>query len=142
MLLSPHYSNYFFCIMTATCFFILLPVIACLAQSSPSVSDSAIRALGTSSHVSLDTNQHLFDSTVADIRNLYLYQKKQINTSLKKQELLSNPFSSILFHKDSALKKISFDPLGHMFHFSKPLLRSNGGYISYTSDYRSNIDTP
>jgi hypothetical protein len=128
--------------MTATCFFIFLPIIACLAQSPPSVSDSAIRALGKSSPVLLDTNQHLFDSTVADIRNLYQHQKKQISSSLKKQELFSNPFSSISLNKDSALKKLSFQPLGDMFRFSKPWLRSNGGYISYMADYRSNIDTP
>ncbi len=91
-----------------------------------------------------DSLSHSFDSLINKIKSAPDTFIKSVLSQVKTAQI--NPSNSV-----QGIKRIKIDSLGKSmlpsFSFktmvsSKPLIKLNGGYVSYNMNYRSNADTP
>lgn len=132
----PYADRIVFCsFMLLTIFCLLYPCGANAQQSRVNKQDTAKNSLYTTI---TDSLRKQGDTAIKAADHLLDYKKQQVRDKLK-EALPGKPRLNVPV-PDSSLIDIQH-PFRHLF-VSKPVVKFNGGYVSYNFNYRSNIDTP
>ncbi|WP_276482785.1 hypothetical protein [Paraflavitalea pollutisoli] len=125
----------------------MMLTVACLLVISTGVAQDAGRKDAPKQVKSLtkkaaDSLRSFADTTYKGVKSQLKVQREQFQQSFnsKKELLTAQSIKKSLAGKDSLLFDIQ-NPFKQLL-FTKPLLKINGGYVSYQFNYRSAIDTP
>lgn len=114
------------------------------AQQTPSRTVDTTQPRSTRLQLLRDSTKATIDTTIKTATALAKTGKDALVQSFKSKKSLLPSFSRLSKPTLPAFDSAQFDiyhPYKKLFH-TKPLLRLNGGYVSYQFNYRSAIDTP
>lgn len=121
---------------------LLMATASASAQSSTTARDTTPPAKNGLQKIT-DSLRSITDTTVKTVRWLAEYRQEQVKDKLKSKGAALKamlPGKKTFLPKDSL--KFDFNNPFKKLLLTKPLVKVNGGYVSYQFNYRSAIDTP
>lgn len=121
----------------------LLMATASASAQSPTAARDTTPPAKKGLHKITDSLRSITDTTVKTVRWLAEYRQEQLKDKLKSKGAALKgmlPGKKAFLPKDSL--KFDFNNPFRKLLLTRPLVKANGGYVSYQFNYRSAIDTP
>ncbi len=121
----------------------LLMATASASAQSPTTARDTTQPAKKGLHKITDSLRSITDTTVKTVRWLAEYRQEQVKDKLKSKGAALKgmlPGKKAFLPEDSL--KFDFSNPFRKLLLTKPLVKANGGYVSYQFNYRSAIDTP